>query len=106
MYNNFWQRFPDIYGNIKRHQSIFQHVFLIFDIYLSDNGEDVYKLAFTCDQWNRSFEKYEQTDSIVIGGEVTRKGQWSWEINIDFINNNTKKMKNQQQNTIRNMEIY
>jgi hypothetical protein len=43
----------------------------------------------------KSFEKYEQTDSTVIGREVTKKGQWSEEINIDFVNNNTKKMKNQ-----------
>jgi hypothetical protein len=49
IYNNFRQRFPDLYGNINRQMSIFQHVFLIFDAYLSDNGEDVYYLAFTCD---------------------------------------------------------
>jgi hypothetical protein len=34
IYNNFRQRFPDLYGNINRHQSIFQHIFLTFDTYL------------------------------------------------------------------------
>jgi hypothetical protein len=94
IYNNFPQRFPDLYGNIYRYISIFQHMSLIFETYVNDKGDDVYYLAFTCDPRNRSFEKYEQTDSIVIGGEVRKKGQWSEEINIDFTKNKSKKKKN------------
>jgi hypothetical protein len=28
---------------------------------------------------------------MVVGGEVTKRGEWSKEINIDFVNNNAKK---------------
>jgi hypothetical protein len=90
IHNNFRQRFPDLYGNIERHLLFFQHSLLFFDTYLSDNGEDVYNLAFTCNPRNRLFEKYEKTDSIVVGGEITKKGEWNEEINIDFIKNTAK----------------
>jgi hypothetical protein len=90
IYNYFRQKFPDLYGNINRHKLFFHHTLLIFDTYLNNNGEDVYYLVFTCNPRNRSFEKYEQTDSIVVGGEITKKGEWNEEINIDFIKNIAK----------------
>jgi hypothetical protein len=82
IYNNFRHRFPDLYGNLDRHISI-----------VNDKGDDVYYLAFSCDTRNISFEKYEQTDSIVISGEVIKKVKWNEE--IDFTNNKAKKMENQ-----------
>jgi hypothetical protein len=80
IYNKFQQRYSYLYGILHRNQLIFQHAILIFDTYLNYNGEDVYYLAFTCDLQKKIFEKYEQTDSIVVGGEVTKKGQWNEEI--------------------------
>jgi hypothetical protein len=35
IYNNFRQRLPFLYGNLNRHQMIFQHAILIFDTYLN-----------------------------------------------------------------------
>jgi hypothetical protein len=80
-----------LYGNLNRNQSILQHVLLIIDTYLNDKGEDVYYLVFCCDPWSRSFEKYEHTDSIVIDDEVTKKGKWNEEININFTENTAEK---------------
>jgi hypothetical protein len=90
IYNNFRRRYSHLYGNFNRHEMIFQRAILIFDTYLNTDGEDVYYLAFTCNPQNRSFEKYEQTDSIVIGGEITKTKTWNEEINIDFVKNTTK----------------
>jgi hypothetical protein len=90
IYNNFRESYSYLYGNLNRHQLIFQHVILIFDTYLNDDGEDVYYLAFSSDPQKRTFIKYEQTESIVIGGEVTKRETWSEEINIDFIKNTAK----------------
>jgi hypothetical protein len=69
---------------------IFQHAILIFDTYLNDNGENVYYLTFFSDPQKRLIIKYEQTQSIVIGGEVTKREIWSEEINIDFTKNTVK----------------
>jgi hypothetical protein len=69
---------------------IFQHAILIFDTYLNTDGEDVYYLVFSSDPQNRSFEKYEQTESIVLGGEITKTETWNEKINIDFVKNTTK----------------
>jgi hypothetical protein len=87
IYNNFQDTFPDLYGNLKRYVSVKQHTLLIFDTYF------IY-VVFSCDTQKRTFEKYEQTDSIVIGGEVTKKEKWKEEIDIDFVKNKGKKMEN------------
>jgi hypothetical protein len=39
----------------------------------------------------RTYHKNEQTDSIVIDGEVTKKVKWNEEIDLDFVK---KKMEN------------
>jgi hypothetical protein len=69
---------------------IFKHAILIFDTYLNADGEDVFYLAFTCDPQKRAIIKYEQTESIFIGGEVTKRETWNEKINIDFVKNTAK----------------
>jgi hypothetical protein len=90
IYNDFRRRYSHLYGNLNRNQMIFQYTLLIFDTYLNADGEDVYYLAFTCNPRIRSFEKYEATQSIVIGGEVIKNDTWNEEINIDFVKNTVK----------------
>jgi hypothetical protein len=82
-----------LFGILNRSVSVHQHTFLIFDTYLNDKGDDVYYIAFFCDTQTRKFDKYEQTDSFVIGGEVMKRAIWSEEIDLDFLKNKVKKWR-------------